>query len=102
MPSLVEIGPMVLQKTIFLKLVNVFSLFRKYLPLEKGMVLHLNKFEFLSPSDPVVFEKKIFKHRQCIFNIFSLIRYYLTLGKGMAHHLIKFEFPSFKDALCQV
>ena len=34
----------------FLKFVNVFSLFRYYLPLEKGEALHLNKFESPSPK----------------------------------------------------
>ena len=34
-PSLVKIGPMVLEKKIS-KFANVFSLYRNYLPLEKG------------------------------------------------------------------
>ena len=50
MPSLVEIGPVVLEKKIF-KLYNVFSQFRNYLPLEKGGALHLNKYESPSPKD---------------------------------------------------
>ena len=33
------------------KFVNVFSLFRNYLPLEKDRALHLNKLDFLSPKD---------------------------------------------------
>ena len=49
-PTLVEIGPAILENKI-LKFVNVFSLFRYYLPLEKGVALHLNKFEFLLPKD---------------------------------------------------
>ena len=51
--------------------VNVFSLFRHYLPLKKDRALHLNKLESPSPKDalcqlslveigPVVLEKKIF------------------------------------------
>ena len=40
MPSLVEIGPVVLEKFI-----NVFSLFHYYLPSEKGVVPYLNKSE---------------------------------------------------------
>ena len=36
-PSLVEIGPVVLEKKIFLNFVNVCLLFRNYLPLEKSM-----------------------------------------------------------------
>ena len=35
----------------FLNFVSVFSLFRIYLPLEKGGALHLNKHEFLPPKD---------------------------------------------------
>ena len=66
MPSLVEIGPVVLEKKIF-NFINVFSLFRNYLPLEKGGVLHLNKLEpihqrmlcALVETGPMVLEKKI-------------------------------------------
>ena len=47
MSSLVEIGPVVLEKKIFLNFLNVFSLFRHYLPLENGGALHLNKLESL-------------------------------------------------------
>ena len=35
----------------FLNFVNVFSLFRNYLPLEKGGALHLNKLESPPPKD---------------------------------------------------
>ena len=35
----------------FLNFINVFSLFRNYLPLEKGRALHLNKLESPSPKD---------------------------------------------------
>ena len=35
----------------FLNFVNVFSLIRNYLPLEKGGALHLNKLESPSPKD---------------------------------------------------
>ena len=50
LPSLVEIGPLVLEKVI-LNFINVFSLFCNYLPLEKGRALHLNKLESPSPRD---------------------------------------------------
>ena len=40
MPNLVEIGPVVLEKK-FQNLVDVFSLFRNYYPLEKGVVLKI-------------------------------------------------------------
>ena len=49
MPNLVEIGNVVLQKMFFLNLVNVFSPFRNYIPLEKGGALHLNKLESWIP-----------------------------------------------------
>ena len=39
MPSLVEIGSVVLEKKIILNFVNLFLLFRSYLPLEKGVAL---------------------------------------------------------------
>ena len=51
MQSLVEIIPVVLEKRIFFNFVNVFSLFRNYLPLEKGGARHLNKLESPSPKD---------------------------------------------------
>ena len=50
MPSLVDSGPMVLEKKTF-KFDNVFLLFHKYLLLEKGVVLHLNKFDSFSLKD---------------------------------------------------
>ena len=37
MPSLVKIGPVILERKIFKDFVKVISLFRNYLPLEKGM-----------------------------------------------------------------
>ena len=46
LPCLVEIGPVV-----HVYFVNVFSLFRNYLPLEKGGILHLNKFKCPTPKD---------------------------------------------------
>ena len=35
----------------YLKFVNIFSLFPYYFPLEKGVALHLNKFESPLPKD---------------------------------------------------
>ena len=49
-PSLVESGTVVLEKKIF-NFFNVFSLFRNYLPLEKGGALLLNELESPSPYD---------------------------------------------------
>ena len=51
MPSLVDIGHVILERKIFFNFVNEFSLFRDYLPLEKGGALHLNKFESPSPKN---------------------------------------------------
>ena len=47
-PSLVEIEPVliVMEKKMYRS-----SLFRNYLPLEKGVALRLNKLDFLSPND---------------------------------------------------
>ena len=50
MPSLVEIGPVVLEK-IFFNFGNVFLLFGYNRPLEKGEALYLNKLESASPKD---------------------------------------------------
>ena len=64
--SMNTFGPLVLEKKIFFKFVNVFPLFRNYLPLEKGGTLHLKKLEFPSPKNALwqicslVLEKKIF------------------------------------------
>ena len=49
-PSLVEIGLLVLEKKIFVNFLNVFLLFLNYLSLEKGWGLHLNKLESPSPK----------------------------------------------------
>ena len=106
MPSLVEIGQAVLEK-IF-KYVNVFLLFCNYLPLEKGVALHLNKLESPSPRNALCKELLKLVHwfwrRRFLnfFNIFLLFHNYLPLEKGVAHHLNKLESPSPRDALCYV
>jgi hypothetical protein len=51
MPSLIEIGLLVLEKKIFFKIFSVFLLFCDYLPLEKGNPLHINNLESPSPKD---------------------------------------------------
>ena len=54
MQSLVEIGPVVLEKKIFkfrLCIFYVFLVFRYYLPLEKDVVLYLNKLTSQSSKD---------------------------------------------------
>ena len=95
-------------RKIFLNFVYVFSLFRNYIPLEKGGALHLNKLESPSPNDAlcqVWLKLAQWFWRRRFFNfvdVFSLFRNYLPLEKGRAHHLNKLESPSPKDALCQV
>ena len=51
MPSLVEIGSVILEEKIFLNFCQSYSLFRNYLPLEKGGAVHLNKLESPSLND---------------------------------------------------
>ena len=92
----------------FLNFVNVFSLFRNYLPLEKGGVFHLNKLESPSPKDALCqvrlkLARWFWRRRFLNFvNVFSLFRNYLPLEKGGALQLNKLESPLPRDALCQV
>ena len=78
------------------------------LPLEKGVVLHLNELEFPSHKDVLcqVWLKLVqwfWRRRFFNFvNVFSLLRNYLPFEKGGALHLNKLESPLPKDALCQV
>ena len=92
----------------FFNFFKVFSLFRNYLPLEKGGGLNLNKLESPSPEDALCqvwlklaqwfWRRKFFN----FVNVFSQFIYYLPLEKDRALHLNKIESPSPKDALCQV
>ena len=92
----------------FFNFVNVFSLFRNYLTLEKGGALHLNKLESPSSKNDLCWDWLKLAHwfwrRRFLnfVNVFSLFRNYLTLEKGEALHLNKLESPSPKDVLCQV
>ena len=107
--SLVEIGSVVQERQIFFNFVNVFYLFRNYLPLEKGEALHLNKVESPLPKDGLCevwfilaqwfWRRRIFKFRQFLGGLFCN---YLPLDKGGALQLNKLESPSPKDALCEV
>ena len=77
----------------FFNFVNVFSLFRNYLRLEKGCALHLNKLEPPSPKDALcqIWLRLVQWSRRRRFlnfvNVFSLFRNYLPLEKGRALHL---------------
>ena len=82
-----------------LNFLNVFSLFHYNLPLEKGMPLHLNKYESYSSKDALcqVWLKlsQWFWGRKFLnfINIFSLFCYYLPLEKSVVLHWCK-------DTLC--
>ena len=90
----------------FLDIVNVFSLFRNYLILEKGVALHLNKLEFPTFKNTLCqiclkLAQWFLRKRLLNFvNVFSLFRHYIPLEKGVALRLNKS--PSHKDVLCQV
>ena len=77
---------------------NEFLLYPNYLPFEKCVALHLNKFESPSPKNagPVVLVKKILK----VFNVFLLFQNYLPLKKGLALHAKKLDFFFQPRMLC--
>jgi hypothetical protein len=50
-PSLVKIGPVILEKTILKWPLPIFIYFFYYLPYEKDLALYLYKLEFPSPKD---------------------------------------------------
>ena len=80
-PSLNQISPVV-----FFNYINIFSLLGYYLPLEKGMALHLKKPELPSPKDALcqvslkldqyVVLQMIFKLCSCIFTFFVIISFW--------------------------
>ena len=82
--------------------INVFPLLHYYLPLEKGVALHLNKLESPSPKDSLcqvwlTLAQWFTRFFLDFFIVFSLFRYYLLLEKGVAIHLNKNEFPLPKE-----
>ena len=102
-PSLVQIGQAVLEKTF-----NGNLLFCYYLPLEKGVAFQLNKLEIPLPKNALCQDWLILAQwfwRRQFLNIFNIILHfcsYLPLEKGVAFHLNKHKFPPSKDALCHV
>ena len=89
----------------FFNLNNVFLLIRNYRPLEKGVTIHLNKFEFSSPENALCkvrlklalwFWRWLFLN---IVSVFSLFRNYLPLEKGVALHLSNLN-PRHPRMLC--
>ena len=83
----------------FFNLVNIFSLFRNYPPLTKGMAHHLNKLCHVSMKLAQLNGEEIFLISSIIF---SLFRNYPLLERGVAFYLSKLKSPSSKDTLCQV
>ena len=85
----------------FLIFVNLFLVFRDYLPLEQAWPI-------ISPKDALcqVWLKLVqwFWRRRFLnfLNVFSLFRNYLLLEKGVVLYLNKFEFPLPKDSFCVV
>ena len=78
----------------FLNVVNSYFLFYYYVPLVKGVALHLNKLEFPLSKDALcqVWLKMAiwFRTRFSNFvNVFSLFRYYFPLERNMILHLHK-------------
>ena len=92
----------------FFNFVNVFSLYRNYLPLEKDGALHLNKLESPSSKDSLCqvwlkLPQWLWRRRFFNFvNVFSLFRNYLPVEKGEALRLNKLESPLPNDVLCQI
>ena len=91
----------------FFIFVNVISLFRNYLPWEKGRGLLLNKLESSSPQNALcqVWLKLtlwFWRRRGCFFissKYFPLFRNYLPLEKDVALHLINLN-PLHTKMLC--
>jgi hypothetical protein len=104
--SLIEFGQLVLEKK-FLKNFNVFSLFRYYLPLEKGYPLRLNKLESPLPKNDL-YQVRL-KLAQWFWRRFlndptPFLHFcdYLPFEEDLVIYLNKLEFPSPKDNLYQV
>ena len=80
-PSFVEIGPLFLKKII--KYRQLFSLFRYYLPFEKGMAHYLNKLEFSSHRDAfcqISFKLTQWFWRRRLFNLSMCFFYFFIIS----------------------
>ena len=106
MPSLVEIGPVVLELKIFEFRQCIFDISNHFLK-KLGLDPSFNKFKFPYSKDALCqvwlklaqwFLRRFLK----LVNVLSLFPYYLPLEKGGVLNLNKFEFPLPKNALCQV
>ena len=68
------------------KIVNVFSLFRYYLPLEKDVILPLNKLESPSPNNALCqrwLKFVLFFWRRRFFNFFNVFLLLFSIGNGI-------------------
>ena len=105
-PSLVEIGSVVLERKIFLISSMYFRYFAIISPWKRAEPFIWKKPEFLSPNDALCqvwlkLAQWFWRRRFVNFvNVFSLFRNYLHLKKGGALHLNRLEPHSPKDALC--
>jgi hypothetical protein len=103
---LIEFGWLVLGK-IF-KNVQLFLLFRYYLPLEKGYPIRLNKHTFPTPKDhlcQVWLElAQWFWRKESLNDPTPFLHFcdYLHFEKDLGLNLKKIEFPSSKNNLYQV
>ena len=93
--SLVEIGTIVLEK----KICQCIFAFYNFLPLEKGVALHLKKIESPSSKDAFiqVWLKLVpwcWRRFLNFINVFTLFHDYLSLEKGMDLHLKRLELRS--------
>ena len=102
MPSLVEVGPVVLEKNFFLK----FSIYFYYFTIISPF--HLKKFESLLPKDalcqvwlkltPWFWRRRFLK----VVNLSLLFPNYLPFWIGLALHLKKPESPLPRDSFYQI
>ena len=72
-PSLFEIGTLVLAKNMFSSLSIHFPFFVIFLPLEKGKVLHLKTFEFSLPKDALCYLWLKLSKRFCRRKLYNFI-----------------------------
>jgi hypothetical protein len=106
LPSLVKIGPVVLERKIF-KISNPIFTFCDYLPFKEDWAIYLNNLEFPSSKYNLYqvwlnlaswFWRKFLN----IFSVFLRFCYYLPLEKSYPLRLNKLESPPLKDDLWKV
>ena len=107
MPSLVETGPVVLEKKVFKYSPYIFIILLLS-PLEEGcgplfVKIWIQSTQGCFVSNLVVIGQVVFKRGFLnIFNIILLFHFTLPFEKAVALHLNKLESPPLKDVLCKV